>query len=252
MKWFKHSGNARGDNLIDKLLLKYGVNGYGLYFYCLEIIAGNLSTESITFELKHDAETIAGRLHMDTLQVEEIMRWMVDQGLFQLHPTTGRVMCLGLLKRLDTTMNRSPAIQHLLASPEAQRMRVSMRVAADCVPDKTIPDKKEEKSLPRSPMRPGTEEMRPGVYLTPDEYQRLCMVWEPDSVDATLDSLSNALDNTIKADKYRDHYKTMQNWLKKAEEWGGARRRPETKYCANPDCGQPYEGTVCTACGVEE
>ena len=126
MKWFKHSGNARGDNLIDKLLLKYGVNGYGLYFYCLEIIAGNLSTESITFELKHDAETIAGRLHMDTLFVEEIMRWMVDQGLFQLHPTTGRVMCLGLLKQLDTSMSRNPSILKLLASPEARRLRESM------------------------------------------------------------------------------------------------------------------------------
>jgi len=177
---------------------------------------------------------------------------MVDQGLFQLHPTTGRVMCLGLLKRLDTTMSRSPEILKLLATPETKLLRESMQIAADRIPDKTRQDKTIEKSLPRSPKRPGTEEMRPGVYLTPDEYQRLCMVWEPDSVDATLDSLSNALGSTIKADKYRDHYKTMQNWLKKAEEWGGARRRPKTKYCANPDCGQPYEGTVCTACGVEE
>ena len=109
-------------------------------------------------------------------------------------------------------------------------------------------------TLPRSPKRPGTEEVKdcPGVYLTPVEYRKLCLVWEQDSVDSVLADLSNKLGNTLKANHYKDHYKTAQNWLKRAESWGGARRRPEMKYCANPECGKPYEGTVCTACGVEE
>ena len=46
MKWFMHEGNARSDSKIEKLLIKYGVEGYGLYFYCVEIIAGNLSSDT--------------------------------------------------------------------------------------------------------------------------------------------------------------------------------------------------------------
>lgn len=55
MKWFKHETNSGFNAKMKKLLMKYGVQGYGLYYYCVEIIAGNLTTENITFELEHDA-----------------------------------------------------------------------------------------------------------------------------------------------------------------------------------------------------
>ena len=123
MKWFKHEGYARADEKIEKLLIKYGADGYALYFYCVEIIAGNLSSENITFELKHDSETIANRLKLDTLRVEEIMKWMIKEGLFQVNDTTGRVMCLGLLRRLDNTLSQNQEIRKLLSSEEFQSFK---------------------------------------------------------------------------------------------------------------------------------
>ena len=49
MKWFMHEGNARSDSKIEKLLIKYGVEGYGLYFYCVEIILFSLPCNSFTY-----------------------------------------------------------------------------------------------------------------------------------------------------------------------------------------------------------
>jgi hypothetical protein len=96
--------------------MKYGVEGYGLYFYCIEIIAGNLTSENITFELKHDAETIAYRLKMDTLKVEEIMKFCLDEGLFQYNTSTERIMCLGLGKRLDVSTSNNPEVKKIISN----------------------------------------------------------------------------------------------------------------------------------------
>lgn len=123
MKWFKHDGHARSDDKIEKLLIKYGVEGYGLYFYCVEIIAGNISSENITFELKHDAETIAARLKMDTLKVEEIMKFMINQGLFQINPATERIMCIGLAKRLDNSMRQSQELKNIIETTDFKKLQ---------------------------------------------------------------------------------------------------------------------------------
>lgn len=110
MKWFVHDSNAHEDSKLEKLLMKYGSDGYALYFYCLEIIAGELSPENITFELEHDAEILAYKLKIDSLRVEEIMNYCVSLGLFQFNPATKRIMCLTLAKRVDIYMSRNPEI----------------------------------------------------------------------------------------------------------------------------------------------
>lgn len=113
MKWFVHDSDAHEDTKLEKLLMKYGVDGYGLYFYCLEIIAGELSPENITFELEHDSEILAHKLKIDSLRVEEIMNYCVSLGLFQMNPATKRIMCLALAKRVDRYMSRNPDISKI-------------------------------------------------------------------------------------------------------------------------------------------
>jgi len=116
MKWFKHEANCGFDSKMKKLLIKYGVNGYGLYYYCVEIIAGNLTTENITFELQHDVHIIAHDLKMDTLLVEEIMLYCIKIGLFQFNEETQRVSHMGLFKMLDNTMSQNTCIRQLKSS----------------------------------------------------------------------------------------------------------------------------------------
>ena len=102
-----------GKGIINKYLDEVGADGYALYFYCIEIIAGELTPENITFELEHDAEILAYKLKIDTIRVEEIMKYCVSLGLFQVNPATKRIMCLTLAKRVDEYMSKNPEINKI-------------------------------------------------------------------------------------------------------------------------------------------
>lgn len=114
MKWFKHFTNAHNDNAIKKVRMKYGADGYAVYWYCLELIAGDLDQSKATFELSHDAEVIGYDLRIDQLRVEEIMNYMVSVNLFQQSNDT--IMCLKLAKFLDKKNTRNPEIHAIIDS----------------------------------------------------------------------------------------------------------------------------------------
>ncbi|MBL4853835.1 MAG: DUF4373 domain-containing protein, partial [Robiginitomaculum sp.] len=59
MKWFKHDSSASLDSKLKLVRLKYKMEGYGLYWYCLELIAADAEKHNLTFELEHDAELIS-------------------------------------------------------------------------------------------------------------------------------------------------------------------------------------------------
>lgn len=99
MKWFKHDANAAIDAKIEKLMAKYGLEGYGLYFYCLEMIARNVEKHNLTFELEHDAQVISRRLYMSEELVQEMMSFMVNLGLFE--NDRGVITCLKMASRTD-------------------------------------------------------------------------------------------------------------------------------------------------------
>ena len=114
MKWFKHFTNAHNDNALKKIRMKYGADGYAIYWYCLELIAGDLDQAKATFELSHDAEVIGYDLKIDQLRVEEIMKYMVSLKLFEEQNST--VTCLKLAKFLDKKNTRNPEIHAIIDS----------------------------------------------------------------------------------------------------------------------------------------
>jgi hypothetical protein len=75
------------------------MEGYGLYWLALESIARNVEKHNLTFELEHDAETIAyeTRLHID--HVQSVMKYMVDLELFE--DDRGVITCLKMANRAD-------------------------------------------------------------------------------------------------------------------------------------------------------
>ena len=99
MKWFKHDSNANMDAKLRHVRLKYGMEGYGLYWYLVELIAAGVEATSLTFELEHDAVIIAHDtgIHQDV--VEEMMHYFVEQQLFE--NSTGTITCLKLATRTD-------------------------------------------------------------------------------------------------------------------------------------------------------
>lgn len=99
MKWFKHESAANMDAKLQEVLLDYGLEGYGLYWYCLELIAGNVAPNNLTFELEHDARLIARNTGSTRQKIEEMMARFVELGLFE--NAQGVVSCLKLAARTD-------------------------------------------------------------------------------------------------------------------------------------------------------
>ena len=112
MKWFKHDSSANQDAKIQNLLLDYGLEGYGLYFYCLELITANLSDDNITFELEHDARIIARNVGSTAQKITEMMQYCVKNKLFE--ESNGRVTCFKLAKRLDSSMTSNVKMRELI------------------------------------------------------------------------------------------------------------------------------------------
>jgi len=117
--WFKHDTNATMDGRIKKLLLRYGSEGYAIYFHCLELIAGDVCAENITYELEHDAEIIADTLKIKgdpgisaIEKVNAIMRYIVELGLFECHNNI--ITCMKLAKRLDSSMSSNPKMREII------------------------------------------------------------------------------------------------------------------------------------------
>ncbi len=117
MKWLKHHADAHEDAKLRKVMIRYGAEGYALYWYCLELIAGKVSAEDLTFELEHDAELIAHVLRIDPARVEEILAVMVELGLFE--ESDGRITCLKIARHLDERFARGEALKAIIR--EAKR-----------------------------------------------------------------------------------------------------------------------------------
>lgn len=112
MKWFKHDARAGQDAKLKRVKIKYGMTGYGLYWYCLELIAAEVSPENINFELEHDAEIIAHDTGINYELVQEMILYMVELGLFE--NANGVVTCLKLAKRLDQSMTSNPEMRKII------------------------------------------------------------------------------------------------------------------------------------------
>ena len=120
MQWFKHNTNAMQEAKLKKVVLRYGAEGYAVYFHCLELIAGAVSDSNITFELEHDSEIIADNLKIKGTTdkspidvVEEIMRYIVELGLFE--ESGNKIICYSLLRALDTSMTSNKRFRAFIA-----------------------------------------------------------------------------------------------------------------------------------------
>lgn len=112
MLWFKHDTNAHSDAKLKKVRMKYGADGYAIYWYCLECIAGRIDKDNLTFNLEEDSEIIAYELSIAEHRVQDIMKYMVSLALFE--EADGIITCLKLSKRLDKSMTNSPKMRQWL------------------------------------------------------------------------------------------------------------------------------------------
>ena len=114
MQYFKHMTNMRHDIKIDRLISKYGLEGYGLYVLILECIAAKLSTVSPIPDLEETSEDMARKYKIDTIKAEEIMLFCINQGLFDKDEISGRIICHKMYKFLDSSMTGSPELRKMI------------------------------------------------------------------------------------------------------------------------------------------
>jgi len=152
VKWYKHDSNANADAKLRKIRLKYGMEGYGLYWYCLELIAQNVEKHNLSFELEHDAEIIAADVGIHFELVQEMMVFMVDLGLFEQE--NGIITCLKLAKRTDEYTSK--LIKQLDNVPTLSRQS----------PDKVRSNRTEEKRLEQNIPSPSEKALDEQIWKT--------------------------------------------------------------------------------------
>jgi hypothetical protein len=124
MKWFKHMTDMIDDPKIKRVVRKYGVEGYGVYNFIIERIAKRLETISPVPDLEESATDIADALRMDTVKVEGIVEYCIEQGLFEHDEVTGRILCHKIYKFLDKAQTRSSEVRRMI---EQYRMSQTVR-----------------------------------------------------------------------------------------------------------------------------
>ena len=146
MKWFKHFSNAHNDNALNKVRMRYGAEGYAIYWYCLELIAGDLEGENASFELSHDAEVIGYNLKVDQLKVQEIMNFMVDLNLFE--SSNNKITCLKMAKFLEKKSTRNSEIHKIIDSfNEVYSVADMSGVVADKSKHSALEEKRRDKNI---------------------------------------------------------------------------------------------------------
>jgi hypothetical protein len=191
------------DARLQEVLLDYGLEGYGLYWYCLELITNKVTSENITFALEHDARVIARNTGSTVQKVEEMMRKFINLGLFESH--NGAITCLKLAKRLDKSMTNSPAMRGFI---ETMRENTNVMTLSDNVsPEEEGEQKKKEinNSYPA-----GIDE---SLLLDITEYWNTMMVTQP-TIDLTKDTQINKKRWSKIKKILADHpdYKDHQYW----------------------------------------
>lgn len=126
MKWFQHQSRAHTDAKLKKVLIKYGFQGYGLYWYCIENICLNLEPR-LSFDLEQDSEILAHEGKTDTRLVEEIMLYMVNIGLFE--QSDGVVFCRKLALYLGDNLTRNTNLKDIIKGAKSQIVSDSLRLS---------------------------------------------------------------------------------------------------------------------------
>ena len=141
MKWFKHDTDALQDAKIEHLIMKFGLEGYGLYFACVELIAASLSSDNCSFELEHNEVLLAHRFKKTPQKIKEMFGFMIEIGLFQYNEESKRLMCIQLLKRVDNTMAQHPEIKKIQNNGNFKKLKETLNDLKSFKADKIRIDK---------------------------------------------------------------------------------------------------------------
>jgi len=251
MKWFKHDTDALQDAKIEKLVMKYGLEGYGLYFACVELIAAALSADDCSFELEHDEILLAHKFKKTPNKIKEMLAYMLEIGLFQYNDQTKRLMCIQLLKRVDNTMAQNPEIRKIMNNGDFKKLKETLNNLKSFEADKIRTDKNKNRTDTDTEKK---LKVAPSVFLTTQETEKIVKQYGKPIYEKAVKKLSQYKESTGK--KYKSDYYTILNWV--IEEVGGKPKEDleKKKYPKCPECGKALvnetknKAPSCYSCGA--
>jgi hypothetical protein len=224
------------DVKVRRLIRRYGLEGYGLYIYIIERIVARLETESPTPDLEESSSDIAADTGMDTVLVEEIMWYCMEQGLFEQDEITGRMLAPKVYKFLAQSQTTSKHIRTMIAAytkGNGDNLRLSQ----------IIREESEEQNR--------TEQNR-GETLTLGEYVSMSSQAHEKLADdygaSLIDDYVERIDLYCQSHgkRYKDYAATVRAWLKK----DGVQKQVQGDNC--PVCGAATPaGANCLKCGMQ-
>jgi hypothetical protein len=147
MMWFKHMTNMRHDVKMRRLIAKYGIEGYGLYCAILESIVESMDTESPMPDLEENSTDIATMFKMDTVRVEEIMLFCMEQGLFEQDEISGHLLCHKVYKFLETNQTRSTQMRQMISQYKTKKSpQIPQKTPSQSVLDKCEEENRREEN----------------------------------------------------------------------------------------------------------
>ena len=213
MKWFKHDSDANMDGRLQEILLDYGLEGYGLYFYCLELIVNKIDVDNLNFELEHDSRIIARNTGSTPQKVTEMMKRFIELGLFQ--NSDGRITCLKLLQRLDKSMTSNVKMRSLIDQAKSNHDTVMTKSCLSHDKVMSYPDlvMQEENTLDNITLK-----------------KKVTGRFTPPSLEEVI-SYCRERNNTVEANSFLNHYEA-NGWMRgknKIKDWKACVRTWEAK-----------------------
>jgi hypothetical protein len=251
MKWLKLDTNNLSDEKIEGLLAKHGPEGYGVYVACISLIAGKLSEDNPSVQLKHSSELIAHKLYTTQEKVEAVIATCLELRLFV--ENDGGRECPALWKRIDDNTRRGLRRKSEEIPPDSGATPDKLRSNSGATPDKVLLEEKRLEENRREEKRVYAE----GVTLTPAEHEKLVLEYGKANTKAAIDTLSSY--KLEKGKKYKSDYGAILHWAMRAaiDKSGvppGRKPAPYVrkvvhKFCKS--CGAEYWGSACD-CGWSE
>jgi uncharacterized protein (DUF427 family) len=99
MKWFKHDVDASNDSRIRKLKRKFGMEGYGIYFNTLELVARGFESNLGMLPIEWDDDALEMEFETTPDKIRTVFKYMVQIGLFE--ETNGQLFNPKIVNRCD-------------------------------------------------------------------------------------------------------------------------------------------------------
>ena len=223
--YFSHDSNAHKDPKILKLRMKYGWEGYGIYWAIIETLREQKGYKW----LSNDKELLCYSIANGEPIICQVADYCIEIGL--LVDDGEYIYSDSFLKRMSVYENKRKK------KVEAGRKGAEKRWGND---DSKQPNgsansgangkvmakngKGKESKVKESKVKNDKKKHLDHVQLTDGEYNRLIDEYGKQVIDSKIEDLDTYISNKGK-NPYKDHNKTLRNWIKR----DGIKSKSETK-----------------------